>query len=78
MSNPRGDHSGWETAAPTLLILIPLEETPKACLLTDTCEDEQRLRSWLRSSSALESLPMIASTLLDFLDEIDEANGRAA
>jgi len=63
MSAPRG--------TPALHVLLPLEESGRIVLAADTFEDELRLRSWLRRSSALQALPEILARLLDDLDEHD-------
>lgn len=56
---------------PALHVVIPLEQPGKILFDAETFEDELRLRSWLRRSSAFEALPGILTRLLDDLDEHD-------
>jgi hypothetical protein len=56
---------------PTLRIELELEGRARSFVLADSFEDEQRLRSWLRRSEAMATLPEVARHLLDELDAWD-------
>jgi hypothetical protein len=56
---------------PQLLLLLPLEGRAQALLITDTLEDERRLRQWLRAHELAE-LTQAVVELLDALDRFDK------
>jgi hypothetical protein len=49
---------------PELVLRIPLEGIPKVRIDAQSHEDEQRIRVWLRATSALGSLPAAVAALL--------------
>jgi len=56
---------------PTLIIQIELEQPGRITLVADCLEDELRLRSWLRRSTAFRRLSVLLEQLLDDLDDGD-------
>jgi hypothetical protein len=56
---------------PQLLLLLPLEGRAQPLLITDTLEDERRLRQWLRAHELAE-LTQAVVELLDALDRFDK------
>ena len=53
--------------APELHLVVALEELPKLFLISESLEDELRLRRWLRTPGARSRL---LDAVLDGLDEI--------
>jgi hypothetical protein len=58
-------------AAPALVIRLPLESPGTITFEAGSCEDEHRLRVWLRGSRRLDEVVAILPRLLDDLDEHD-------
>jgi hypothetical protein len=56
---------------PQLVVFLRLEEPGVIVLDAASYEDEIRLRTWLRRSRQLETLPDMLGRLLDDLDERD-------
>lgn len=62
---------------PELLVVVPLEGVPELFVYSETYEDEQRLRIWLRVTRAPEVLAWIVLRLIEELDGLDDTE-RAA
>jgi hypothetical protein len=61
-------------AVPRLVIVAELEGlAPRAWLCAETFEDEWALRGWLRRSGVMGQIATLADTLLDALDDLEEA-----
>lgn len=58
---------------PALVIRVPLEENVGALYIdAESFDDEIRLRTWLRRTSAFSAIRRQIDHLLDGLDELDE------
>jgi hypothetical protein len=63
---------------PALVIRVPLEENVGALYIdAESFDDEIRLRTWLRRTSAFSAIRRQIDSLLDELDE-DDREGEAA
>jgi hypothetical protein len=57
-----------ENLAPALVVTIELEQPARARIAAATYEDELRLRSWLRRSEVVASVPGLVRRMLDDWD----------